>query len=256
MKQAMASGARRMTMPISRMVTSKMPWIASCSRLRGGRVDQQQADPEDKREEHHGEDVVGGRGGEDVARDDVEQRVDARGLLAGRARRSPPAPWRARRAWLLRARGRRRRRARSRLATASAISTAIADSRTVKTRVLMPTRFSERMSPISAMPMTSAEKSSGMTSMNSSRRKIWPIGSGHILGYRSAPRARRAGSCRRRGRRRGRSGSRSASSSAARPAASRSIPSWLPLLSCPRIGRAGAEKSTCFAPAAERRPIC
>ena len=50
------------------------------------------------------------------------------------------------------------------------------ETRTVKASVLRPTRFSAPMSPISAMPMTSAENSSGMTSMNSRRRKIWPIG--------------------------------------------------------------------------------
>ena len=63
MKQAMASGARRMTMPISRIVTSNMPWIASCSRCAPGVLHQQQADAEDQGEEHHREDVVlGGRG--------------------------------------------------------------------------------------------------------------------------------------------------------------------------------------------------
>jgi hypothetical protein len=62
------------------------------------------------------------------------------------------------------------------LAAASAIITAIEESRTVKPSVLTPIRFSERTSPISAMPTTSAEKSKGMTSMNSSLRKMLPIG--------------------------------------------------------------------------------
>ena len=44
------------------------------------------------------------------------------------------------------------------------------------TSVLTPTRFNDPISPISAIPITSAENKSGITSMNSSRRKICPIG--------------------------------------------------------------------------------
>ena len=47
---------------------------------------------------------------------------------------------------------------------------------TVKASVFHPARPNDFRSPISATPMTSAENSSGMTSMNSSRRKICPIG--------------------------------------------------------------------------------
>ncbi|CAA9422460.1 MAG: hypothetical protein AVDCRST_MAG64-2972 [uncultured Phycisphaerae bacterium] len=50
------------------------------------------------------------------------------------------------------------------------------DTSTVKNRVRRPTRLRAATSPISAMPTTSAENSSGITSMNSRRRKIWPIG--------------------------------------------------------------------------------
>jgi hypothetical protein len=60
--------------------------------------------------------------------------------------------------------------------TDRAITTATDDSATVKKSVLRPTRFSDRISPISAMPTTSAEKSKGITSMKSRRRKICPIG--------------------------------------------------------------------------------
>ncbi len=63
-----------------------------------------------------------------------------------------------------------------RLVTARAMTTATAEMPTVKKSVLRPIRFSALTSPISAIPMTSAEKSKGITSMKSRRRKICPTG--------------------------------------------------------------------------------
>jgi len=51
----------------------------------------------------------------------------------------------------------------------------------IQSRVLPPMRPSERGSPISTTPSTSAENTSGITSMNSRRRKTWPIGSATYL---------------------------------------------------------------------------
>lgn len=61
---------------------------------------------------------------------------------------------------------------RSQLVATSPISTATVDSATVQASVLQPIRPSERTSPISAMPATSAENSSGTISMKIRLRKI------------------------------------------------------------------------------------
>ncbi|MNU75588.1 hypothetical protein D3C71_651220 [compost metagenome] len=54
--------------------------------------------------------------------------------------------------------------------------TAMAEMKTVNSRLFVPARPSVFRSPISATPTTSAENSSGSTSMNSRRRKICPAG--------------------------------------------------------------------------------
>ena len=177
MKQAMAIGARRMMIadqPHRDVEDALDRRLQRVGRL--GRVGEQQADAEDQSEEHHREDVVVGGGGDDVVGDDREDGVDALRLV-GLAAEDRPGPFArvgeqlaAASAWSTPAPGW------NRLMTASASTTAMPDTTMVKTRVLRPTRFSERMSPISAMPTTSAENSKGMTSMNSRRRKIWPIG--------------------------------------------------------------------------------
>ncbi|MNC65433.1 hypothetical protein D3C75_1157230 [compost metagenome] len=48
--------------------------------------------------------------------------------------------------------------------------------KTVNSRLLVPARPRVFRSPISATPTTSAENSSGRTSMNNSRRNICPAG--------------------------------------------------------------------------------
>ena len=175
MKQAIAIGAKRMISEMSRIETWKMPSIADWSALA---------------------DLVWviSRPMPNINANTITARMSLSaaaattllGMMASTAEtpcglsdwpdRIAPAPSRAsaRRRWA--SAGSTPAPGWIQLVKAKAMTTAMPDTITVNIKVRRPTRFNARTSPISAIPTTSAENSKGMTSMNSKRRKIWPIG--------------------------------------------------------------------------------
>ncbi len=175
MKQAIAIGAKRMMIPISRIETVKIPSIACCRRFAAGVLTSNRPIPNTSAKNMTARmsfsaaaemTLVGmmvrkvstpGGVSDDRWRIAPAPPADCASSRCARARSTPAPGWK-------------------KLVTASAIATATEDKASVSTSVRTPTCFSALTSPISATPTTSAEKSRGITSMKRSRRKICPTG--------------------------------------------------------------------------------
>ncbi|MND65317.1 hypothetical protein D3C80_566830 [compost metagenome] len=174
-RQAMAMGAMRMTRLISFIITSNRPSMDCCRRSVAGLLVMTRPTPKNRAK------TMTGRIWFSAAAVKTFDGISSRkkspawtevGALPTMDA-APARPWSSNccaRAGSTPSPGRKT------LTMVMPISTATAEMTTVNNRLLAPARPRAFRSPISATPMTRAEKSKGSTSMNSRRRKICPTG--------------------------------------------------------------------------------